>query len=322
MIPRVIHQTWKDQHIPEPLATYQRSVLAQHPDFDYRLWTDADNRNLVALHYPWFLDTYDSYRHHIERVDAARYFILFHHGGVYMDLDTECLRPLDRLLNGDAPLFAWVASPTPAHRVIGNAFMASEAGHPLFRHIVKNLNNTPDSDITYDDVMHNTGPQMLHRVVVHGTHQVEYRILGLELIASPSTLTHLPQCRDLEPNEIRTRRLVFAIHHGVNTWNKTHPPPDPVPADYILLRNTDLPGHDIDYVEWGEDSCGPIVENCNRNPLAVGFNFNGFIKGHGGKVERNLPQTNDAARSSPWVCIKKSVLSILDSDYHADPDRR
>ena len=37
-----------------------------------------------------FLPTYESYPYDIQRVDAARYFVLHHYGGAYMDLDVGC----------------------------------------------------------------------------------------------------------------------------------------------------------------------------------------------------------------------------------------
>nr|KAG5701406.1 hypothetical protein BaRGS_032738 [Batillaria attramentaria] len=51
-------------------------------------------RELIANNYSWFLADYDSYRYNIQRVDSARYFILHHFGGVYMDLDISCRHQL------------------------------------------------------------------------------------------------------------------------------------------------------------------------------------------------------------------------------------
>ena len=50
-----------------------------HPSWEYKLWTDEDNRNLIKDHYPWFLKTYDEYDVNIKRVDAVRYFYLYHY---------------------------------------------------------------------------------------------------------------------------------------------------------------------------------------------------------------------------------------------------
>jgi mannosyltransferase OCH1-like enzyme len=131
-IPRIIHQTWKGEALPEDYARYRRTVHDHHPDWEHRLWTDADNRRLIAECYPWFLETYDGYKHTIERVDAVRYFILLHHGGVYIDLDMECLKPLDPLLEIGGLHFGLLASPTIQDTIIANALMAAPKG-PVFR---------------------------------------------------------------------------------------------------------------------------------------------------------------------------------------------
>src|SRR5690348_15650039 len=99
-LPPIIHQTWKDRRIPAAWQPFQRSWREHHPDWRYRFWTDHDLRELVRRDYPWFLPIYDGYPKHIERVDAARYFLLHRHGGLYVDLDFECLRPIDELLAG------------------------------------------------------------------------------------------------------------------------------------------------------------------------------------------------------------------------------
>ena len=59
------------------------------PEYQHILWTDKSARNLISTHYPWFLPTYDNYKHNINRADAVRYFILYHYGGIYADLDYE-----------------------------------------------------------------------------------------------------------------------------------------------------------------------------------------------------------------------------------------
>ena len=51
------------------------------------MWTDRRLRAFIASYYPWFLPIYLRYDQHIKRVDAARYFLLYHYGGVYADLD-------------------------------------------------------------------------------------------------------------------------------------------------------------------------------------------------------------------------------------------
>src|SRR5690242_18969278 len=99
-IPRLIHQTWRDEEIPEYLRRFQASWLKHHPAWQYRLWTDDDNRQLIAAHDPEFLAIYDAYPFPIQRADAARYFILLLLGGLYIDFDFECLTTLEPVLAG------------------------------------------------------------------------------------------------------------------------------------------------------------------------------------------------------------------------------
>ena len=46
----------------------------------------------LEQHYAWFLPAWHSYNETVLRGDAIRYFILHRYGGLYIDLDVECLR--------------------------------------------------------------------------------------------------------------------------------------------------------------------------------------------------------------------------------------
>lgn len=167
-IPRILHQTWKTDEIPAEFAAWASSWRTHHPAWEFRLWTDADLRGLIATHYPWFLGTYDSYPLAIMRVDAARYFILHRHGGVYADLDYEALRPLDPLLDGRSLLLAteppahlarYLAQSNRLNILLSNALMASAPGHPFWEHVFDQLAAWQDAPGPLDT----TGPFLLSR---------------------------------------------------------------------------------------------------------------------------------------------------------------
>lgn len=89
-IPQIIHQTWKTSVVPDQWASSAAKYQALTAEgWEYKLWTDEDNRNLIRDHYPWFLEQFDAYPHPIQRADAVRYFILHKYGGVYSDLDIQ-----------------------------------------------------------------------------------------------------------------------------------------------------------------------------------------------------------------------------------------
>lgn len=98
-IPKIIHQSYKSlSTLPREWADTPPRWKELHPAYEYKFWSDNDNRNLIRQYYPWFLDTYDSYPAPIQRADAARYFAVLHYGGIYCDMDILPIQNVDALL--------------------------------------------------------------------------------------------------------------------------------------------------------------------------------------------------------------------------------
>ena len=85
--------------MPDVERALSAGCRALHPGWEWRFWDEAENRKFLLEHYPWFLPLYDSYEVPVNRNDAVRYFYLLHYGGVYLDFDVGCLRPLDELID-------------------------------------------------------------------------------------------------------------------------------------------------------------------------------------------------------------------------------
>ncbi|KAJ3070800.1 hypothetical protein HK102_006588, partial [Quaeritorhiza haematococci] len=100
-IPPIIHQSWKTHELPLKFRAWSNTWKENHPHWEYRLWTDNDNRRLVEEHYPWFLPTFESFPHNIMRVDSVRVLYLHKYGGVYADLDVESTGSLDQAFLSD-----------------------------------------------------------------------------------------------------------------------------------------------------------------------------------------------------------------------------
>ena len=135
------------------------------------IWSDEDNRALIADHYPWFLDIYDAYPKPIMRCDAARYFILHFEGGVYSDLDVECYGSIDNLIRGSRLFLAAEpeqhlkqrqASSRGLPYLLCNALMGSEAGSKFWLHVHGVLEKQRACRLVLDA----TGPYMLTGAVI------------------------------------------------------------------------------------------------------------------------------------------------------------
>ncbi|CAN6631898.1 mannosyl phosphorylinositol ceramide synthase Csh1p [Trichomonascus vanleenenianus] len=153
LIPKIIHQTYKTEAIPEIWNHTHATVVDMHPDYQYILWTDESARNFVKEHYSWFLPTYDAYPYPIMRADVIRYFVLYHYGGIYIDLDNGVTQKLDPLTKQHA----WLRKTKPTG--VSNDLMGSRPKHPFFKKVIDNLEKyNRNWFVSYITIMFSTGP--------------------------------------------------------------------------------------------------------------------------------------------------------------------
>ena len=81
---------------PPFVGEYFQGWKTLMPEWDLRLWTNED------IHSTEFSEDYqrliDSARQGAQKADIMRYYILWKHGGIYMDADVEPHRSLEPLL--------------------------------------------------------------------------------------------------------------------------------------------------------------------------------------------------------------------------------
>ena len=164
MIPKIIHQTWRDHNLPGP-KHWPESWKIQNPNWEYRLWTDDDLLTLVRTHYPDLEELYQSYPNPVQRADLGRYLVLDHCGGVYADLDTECYGALDAIAHEDRIILAQEPTEHFHHAqslglgyFLFNGLMVSPKGHPFWQHLFATLKKCKNA---LARVLESTGPLAL-----------------------------------------------------------------------------------------------------------------------------------------------------------------
>ena len=214
MIPRIIHQTWKTAALPADFATYAATWEKLNPTWTWRFWTDRDLLEFVAQKYPEYLELYCRYPLGVQRADLGRYLLLHHFGGVYADMDAECLHSLEPLSNEDR-LILCEEPPGPAtpqaaargfDRILFNGVMASPAGHPFWPHLLTRLVATRHAR----NVLDATGPYLLTGAVNSFTHPASLRIEGPRFFHAPAKTQASPY--------IQMGPQSFACHHQAGTW--------------------------------------------------------------------------------------------------------
>lgn len=225
-IPPILHQTWKDNNIPEEFDRLARSWRKNHAHWEYCFWTDEMNRNFIKEHFAYFLPIYDNYTTNIERVDAVRYFVLYKYGGFYIDLDFECLANIEPVVSDAACVFGKEPSEHcnwhSKDLIISNAFMGATPRFHFFDVLCRELQqNRQLTDHPNTRVLESTGPFMLSRIYMGYEKKAEISVLEADVLY-PLTQDELGYQKDDFQKEAIQAKLqkAYGIHHYAGTWWK------------------------------------------------------------------------------------------------------
>ncbi|KAJ5761202.1 hypothetical protein N7520_008358 [Penicillium odoratum] len=221
-IPRILHQTAPTDIIPDKWTASQESCQRSYQDFEYKLWTDESTRAFLSIHYPWFVDVWDNYPFPIQRADSLRYFVLYHYGGIYLDMDTWCNNsvPIDKIESDAVTEYALFKSTTPTG--ITNDFMITSAKHPIYAAAIAKLPAYNDFSRTwarwqpYCAIMISAGPMFLTMVVKDYLLQqtsLSFRNLG---VVNQTELS--PYLTDLESGSWHTADTNILMWLGTRPW--------------------------------------------------------------------------------------------------------
>jgi len=97
MIPKTIHQIWFQgkENMPEHLKEYHKTWIENNPDYLIIVWDEKSIQKEVDLFFDKDVrDMYNNYPYMIQKIDLAKYIILYKYGGVYIDMDTKNLQQL------------------------------------------------------------------------------------------------------------------------------------------------------------------------------------------------------------------------------------
>ncbi|KXZ51281.1 hypothetical protein GPECTOR_13g768 [Gonium pectorale] len=135
-----------------------------HPHWRFIFWDDAAVDTFVRLAYPWYHKTWTEIEPPIKRIDTSRYMLMHHYGGVYLDVDVECVNLLDSLVDPLPPHSTWVGDyPEPM-------FLASAPRNDFWLHALHRISRVWREA----NAWHSTGPQGLNAalrewVLKHGS---------------------------------------------------------------------------------------------------------------------------------------------------------
>jgi len=288
-IPKLIHQTDKTHDIRDIYRRFRDGLLTLHPDWEYKFYDDDACRNAVEKYLPAFLPLYDS-ASVIQKTDIFRIVVVYGEGGFYLDMDIECLRPLDDLCEFRCVFAEEITlSEEEAVRLrhrdrlrVANYMFGSEAGHPFLLRLLRRIAVESRREIhNEEDVLESTGPGLV-TTEYHDSREEMRDVVLLRNIDRTCVITGGVSCHFGN----------YAKHHHEATWrwiggakmsdripvrraivsedtrakaleyiNKEISATSPRDEIYVLLTYAHKPSDGLSYVHDRTSAIGEIVED-------------------------------------------------------------
>ena len=171
-IPRILHQMWLDEKNPDCLQPPSKYLVYGYPQtfkkynstWTHMFWNLNKVKELFKTNKN--LQKFEGYflklKPIIKQCDFARHAIIYVYGGIYVDLDFECKKSLDSLIENRIYLYVKEASYflPYSYRYVYNGFFGSIPNTELSLFCLKEITKYQRSIFTFPslDIMLHTGP--------------------------------------------------------------------------------------------------------------------------------------------------------------------
>jgi mannosyltransferase OCH1-like enzyme len=172
LIPKVLHLTWVGDDSKRPNNCIQ-TWIDMNPGWTVKVWGNDDLRDQEWVNARHIKDMWTKELNGV--ADLMRWEILYNEGGIVVDADSVCVRPLDDWLLEAEAIACWENEITRP-RLIGCNMVGSVPGNPFMGQIIQDLYA---KDTVIDDMAWKTvGPLCLT------TSYFKHRYTGLTILPS------------------------------------------------------------------------------------------------------------------------------------------
>lgn len=214
-IPKIIHQIWIGSPLPEKFEKMTESWKEKHLDWTYILWTDEEVKKLKLVNQLQF----DKAPNLGAKADILRYELLERFGGVYVDIDYECIKPFDQLHYG-CEFYCCALG----ENVIANALIGCVPHHPILQICVKRIKHANIETNNFQKILEMVGPIFFTRCILDYwslTIDKNLKIFTPEFSFPMSSSRRFDYWNGLITEaELETYRnsSAFAIHYWATSW--------------------------------------------------------------------------------------------------------
>lgn len=222
LIPKIIWQTYKEPY--ESLPQYQKDATQTwknfNPEYEWKYMDDVQAAEFILKEYghKWH-NIFINAPVGVMRGDLWRYLIIYRYGGIYTDLDTECLMPISNWMLEDK---SFIVCPETSQHFCQWTF-ASTAGHPILKSVLDLIEKAFENPIYGEPhFVHNmTGPAIWTKGILLGLNLPELNLVNDYLLINSSDNAKLYEFHNYGGEEWRKFHFIDVKHiYGSQNWKE------------------------------------------------------------------------------------------------------
>ena len=168
MIPKHVWQCFKTKDLNPVLKSHIERLKKMNPEWIFHLYDDEDIRSFIKEYYDKdMLNTFNMITSGAGKADLWRYLVLYQFGGLYLDLDSEIITPLDQwiketdrcILSQEGCTQPPELCPYPGvNRCMVQWALIYEPKHPFMKATIDQVVNNIKNKINIHNLLICTGP--------------------------------------------------------------------------------------------------------------------------------------------------------------------
>lgn len=182
MIEKIVHQIWYqgEKECPEKHQAKMKTWKQNHDTWKYMFWDEEKMQQIIKQEYPQYYKRWSTFNHMHQRIDFFKYILMDKYGGLYADIDTICLKPIDPLLKYDdnkskvgqvivcktasTDWESWITFGTTES--VNNGILISTKGHPFWRWYMDKIMKQSGPWLTkFSEINNTTGPAFFSKCI-------------------------------------------------------------------------------------------------------------------------------------------------------------
>ena len=207
MIPNLLHQIWyqgSDKIIEPYKSCYDKTLIfLKNTKWKHVFWDKNKIDKFIKKYYNQYWDLYDGYDILVQKLDIARYLILYHYGGCYMDMDMEMIKDFRELIDGNDTLIVSKMSVG----IINNGILFSSKNNIFWLDFLNKINENKNK-FNFNKMLHvnfTTGPLHFNNFI--NTSDYKIKILPHHYLEAQTS-----------KYDSKNKTDAYTINHFGNSW--------------------------------------------------------------------------------------------------------